>query len=341
MQVFINGQAQELDRALDINALIQSLGIEKRVCAVALNEVVVKKEHWENTQLQENDRLECLQFMGGGWDFVETLLEGAVFIADAHHQEKHSPLPSLLERFLEDPPRQLFLMGDVFQILMGSVKSSCEPHAHILDRLRALSKRSAIFYFEGNHDMGLDYLDSQIDGMIIYPRSVQPVAFIYQQKIYLLAHGDLFLGVGYECYIRLLSSAFSCKFLGWLDRLSKLYPCIATLINAKQIKNLQLSHADFVHFAYRRLELYQAYLARQNFKGTLGGVIEGHFHIGSFLQNVPFYCALPSFYCTHNILRLSHCAFEMGKQETPWVFCWHTPHSFKLAGLKVSTRLAQ
>ncbi|TSA85978.1 sulfur carrier protein ThiS [Helicobacter mehlei] len=65
MQIFINGQAQEVI-ASNIDSLIQTLGIEKRVCAVALNERVVKKEEWGNTSLQENDRLECLQFMGGG-----------------------------------------------------------------------------------------------------------------------------------------------------------------------------------------------------------------------------------------------------------------------------------
>ncbi len=68
MQVFVNGQAKEFGEVLNVHAAIKQLGIEKHVCAVALNEKVVKKENWENTALQENDRLECLQFMGGGWE---------------------------------------------------------------------------------------------------------------------------------------------------------------------------------------------------------------------------------------------------------------------------------
>ncbi|BCZ18751.1 hypothetical protein NHP190012_03930 [Helicobacter sp. NHP19-012] len=66
MQVFINGQAREFDKPLDIDMVIRELGIEAQVCAVALNEAVVKREKWSYTTLKENDRLECLQFMGGG-----------------------------------------------------------------------------------------------------------------------------------------------------------------------------------------------------------------------------------------------------------------------------------
>ncbi|CRF47906.1 hypothetical protein HHE02_12070 [Helicobacter heilmannii] len=66
MQVFINGQAKEFDKPLNVDTAIKELGIEAQVCAVALNESVVKKEKWHSTPLQENDRLECLQFMGGG-----------------------------------------------------------------------------------------------------------------------------------------------------------------------------------------------------------------------------------------------------------------------------------
>ncbi|GMT38465.1 hypothetical protein NHP20013_05350 [Helicobacter bizzozeronii] len=81
---------------------------------------------------------------------METLAEGAIFVADAHHQEGSPHLPRLLDGLIANPPPQLFLMGDVFQILMGSVRSSYKPHALILEQLRILSQTSTIFYFEGN-----------------------------------------------------------------------------------------------------------------------------------------------------------------------------------------------
>ncbi|MFC3848110.1 sulfur carrier protein ThiS [Helicobacter baculiformis] len=66
MQVIINGQSRQFEGVLNIQSLIEQLGIDSRVCAVARNSVVVKKEDWAHTMLEDNDRLECLQFMGGG-----------------------------------------------------------------------------------------------------------------------------------------------------------------------------------------------------------------------------------------------------------------------------------
>ncbi|WP_104577870.1 sulfur carrier protein ThiS [Helicobacter felis] len=66
MHLIINGESKHFDEALSVQTLIETLGIDGRVCAIARNSVVVKKEDWAHTQLQDNDRLECLQFMGGG-----------------------------------------------------------------------------------------------------------------------------------------------------------------------------------------------------------------------------------------------------------------------------------
>ncbi|WP_104740047.1 metallophosphoesterase [Helicobacter bizzozeronii] len=231
---------------------------------------------------------------------METLAEGAIFVADAHHQEGSPHLPRLLDGLIANPPPQLFLMGDVFQILMGSVRSSYKPHALILEQLRILSQTSTIFYFEGNHDIGLKYWANLTQYATIYPRKCQPLAFAYQDKTYLLAHGDLFLGWGYEFYIRLLSSALSCKILGFLDRISKLYPYIARPIKKKKIREWHLNPADWACFKQERLKHYH-----KGTQGKLDGVIEGHFHI----QNAPqdsLYCPLPAFYCTKQIATLTH-----------------------------------
>ncbi|TSA85977.1 metallophosphoesterase [Helicobacter mehlei] len=225
---------------------------------------------------------------------METLAEGAIFVADAHHQEGSPHLPCLLDGLIANPPPQFFLMGDIFQILMGSVRSSYEPHALILEQLRVLSQKSTLFYLEGNHDMGLRYWQGLAQHAQIYPRNCQPLAFSYQDKTYLLAHGDLFLGWGYELYIRLLSNRLSCKILGFLDRIRQLYPYIARPIKKKKIREWHLSPADWICFKQERLKHYH--------KGVCGkeGVIEGHFHI----QNAPqdsLYCPLPAFYCTKQI----------------------------------------
>ena len=65
MQLIINGEKKE-SKATTIQELIDELSIESKVMAAAVNMNVVKKELWESHTLCENDKVEFLQFVGGG-----------------------------------------------------------------------------------------------------------------------------------------------------------------------------------------------------------------------------------------------------------------------------------
>ena len=65
MQLIINGEKKE-SGAKSIQALLDELGIESKVMAAAVNMNVIKKELWESYELNENDKVEFLQFVGGG-----------------------------------------------------------------------------------------------------------------------------------------------------------------------------------------------------------------------------------------------------------------------------------
>lgn len=65
MQLIINGEVKE-SNAHTIQELIDELGIESKVMAAAINMNVVKKELWESHKLCANDKVEFLQFVGGG-----------------------------------------------------------------------------------------------------------------------------------------------------------------------------------------------------------------------------------------------------------------------------------
>ena len=65
MKLIINGEAKE-SNARTIQELIDELEIESKVMASAVNMNVVKKEQWKSHQLLENDKVEFLQFVGGG-----------------------------------------------------------------------------------------------------------------------------------------------------------------------------------------------------------------------------------------------------------------------------------
>lgn len=66
MEIFINGKSYEFTTTLNIQEILDTLEIESKVVAVALNSAVVKKQNWKETFLENGDKIEFLQFMSGG-----------------------------------------------------------------------------------------------------------------------------------------------------------------------------------------------------------------------------------------------------------------------------------
>jgi sulfur carrier protein len=67
LKIFINGQEREfLDDNISLYDIIVSLGIDGKVMAAAINSMIVKKDNWNTHLLQNGDKVELLQFTGGG-----------------------------------------------------------------------------------------------------------------------------------------------------------------------------------------------------------------------------------------------------------------------------------
>ncbi len=66
MKVIINGEERIIEESMSVLDLLKDLGIEEKTMAAAINMQVVKKENWDTHQLQEGDKIEFLQFVGGG-----------------------------------------------------------------------------------------------------------------------------------------------------------------------------------------------------------------------------------------------------------------------------------
>jgi len=66
MKIIVNGHEKEFEENLTLKKAIEQLQIEDKVMASAVNMNIVKKENWESYVLQENDKLELLEFVGGG-----------------------------------------------------------------------------------------------------------------------------------------------------------------------------------------------------------------------------------------------------------------------------------
>lgn len=66
MKIVLNGETQELPGPATVSALLAHLELEPRKIAVERNLEIVPKSAFGTTELNDGDRLEIVQFVGGG-----------------------------------------------------------------------------------------------------------------------------------------------------------------------------------------------------------------------------------------------------------------------------------
>jgi sulfur carrier protein len=66
MNLIVNGETKIFDENTTLQSVIDALHVEEKVMAAAVNMQIVKKEQWASFELKEDDKLELLQFVGGG-----------------------------------------------------------------------------------------------------------------------------------------------------------------------------------------------------------------------------------------------------------------------------------
>lgn len=66
MRIEINGEPREVAEGLTIGTLLESLGLSERPVAVERNTDIVPRAQHASTKLHEGDKLEVVQFVGGG-----------------------------------------------------------------------------------------------------------------------------------------------------------------------------------------------------------------------------------------------------------------------------------
>jgi len=72
MKLIINGKEREFEDSFSIEQILDKLQIKDKAMAVAVNMEIVKKDKWDSFIPKENDKIEILQFVGGGWDYFST-----------------------------------------------------------------------------------------------------------------------------------------------------------------------------------------------------------------------------------------------------------------------------
>ena len=66
MNLFLNGEATSVPDAATVTLLIKQLGLPLKGVAVERNREIVPKSLYETTDRAEGDRIEIVQFVGGG-----------------------------------------------------------------------------------------------------------------------------------------------------------------------------------------------------------------------------------------------------------------------------------
>ncbi len=66
MNLIINGQVREFSTTMTLEGVLKELSIEGKVMAAAVNMDIVKQDSWSTYYLNNGDKLELLDFVGGG-----------------------------------------------------------------------------------------------------------------------------------------------------------------------------------------------------------------------------------------------------------------------------------
>ncbi|QOY51112.1 sulfur carrier protein ThiS [Candidatus Sulfurimonas baltica] len=66
MKIIINGEIKEFAQDLTLEIILTELDLTNKVMAAAVNMEIVKQENWSSYKLCDGDKLELLDFVGGG-----------------------------------------------------------------------------------------------------------------------------------------------------------------------------------------------------------------------------------------------------------------------------------
>ncbi|WP_449421013.1 sulfur carrier protein ThiS [Phormidium nigroviride] len=62
----VNGEKRNCSPQTQLPNLLQDLGLNPRLVAVEYNGEILHRQFWEETEMQEGDRLEIVTIVGGG-----------------------------------------------------------------------------------------------------------------------------------------------------------------------------------------------------------------------------------------------------------------------------------
>jgi len=214
------------------------------------------------------------------------LKEGAFVISDAHYSHFRPEFLDFLKAIHTKKlrPTQLIFMGDIFDTLFGNVPYTYELNAEAIKIINEISLELEVIYLEGNHDFNLSKIFPNVK---VFSIKIQPVAFKYDEKKILLAHGDIESPFSYKIYTAIVRNSAVMYFLNILDSISG-HSIIKRLDEYLSKKEDCKEFVGFREFMEKRL----------SDKYSCDWFIEGHFHQNKTLKFKDFiYINLAAFAC--------------------------------------------
>ena len=66
IQIYINGKKKNIDINDKLTNILEGFSIKNKLVAIELNEEVVPKSKYKTKKINQNDRIEILELIGGG-----------------------------------------------------------------------------------------------------------------------------------------------------------------------------------------------------------------------------------------------------------------------------------
>jgi len=66
IQVHVNGESKQLPPGTSVRGVLDHLGLNPGRVAIEYNLAILPKTKWDDTRVASGDRLEIVQFVGGG-----------------------------------------------------------------------------------------------------------------------------------------------------------------------------------------------------------------------------------------------------------------------------------
>lgn len=230
---------------------------------------------------------------------IDTIKDGAIFVSDAHINENRIEFLTLLNDINSGKisTSQLFLMGDIFDFLVGHGEYCQNFYANYIELINQISHKLQVYFIEGNHDFRVGKI---FPNAKVYEISKQPVRFYIANKTAQIAHGDIFLPFISKYALLFLRLIWFLKLMNFIDKIIN-FKISKWILNRLKYKKLDYKIKNFKDYISPKLKHYDADI-----------IIEGHYHQGKILSiKEKLYVNLPCFAFEQSYFIVECCENEI------------------------------